>query len=252
MPTEPASESVAWKQRLYDHYVSSGQAGAFATSATETFRPRAAYLRDLIAKHVPADRAAQILDVGCGHGAILYFLAEAGYTNVVGVDTSAEQIAMAHRLGIASAQHHWAFDYIRSLAPGSLDMVVLFDILEHLERQELFDLLDEVHRVLRPGGTCLIHVPNGEGLFGMKIRFGDLTHVQAFTQSSMRQLLATIGFTEIACFEERPVRHGLKSTVRRLLWDVLTLPVRLLTLAETGSAQAILSENLLIRTAKPE
>lgn len=252
MPTEPASESVAWKQRLYDHYVSSGQAGAFATSAEETFRPRAAYLRDLIAKHVPPDRAARILDVGCGHGAILYFLAETGYTNAMGVDTSAEQIEMAHRLGIAGAQHHRAFDYIRGLAPDSLDMVILFDVLEHLERQELFDLLDAIHRILRRGGRCLIHVPNGEGLFGMKIRFGDLTHVQAFTQNSMRQLLATTGFTEIACFEERPVRHGMKSTVRGLLWSALTLPMRLLALAESGSSHAILSENLLVQAAKSE
>lgn len=250
MPAEPTTQSAAWKQRLYDHYVSSGQAGAFAANAEQTFRPRAAYLRNLIAKHAPPNRSARILDIGCGHGALLYFLAQARYVNATGVDTSAEQIEMAHALGITNARCERGFEYVHNLNSDSLDMVILFDVLEHLERQELFEMLDEVHRILRPGGTCLIHVPNGEGIFGMRIRFGDLTHVQALTQNSARQLLSTTGFEQIACFEERPVCHGLKSVLRRLLWDVLTLPIRLLAAAETGTAQAILSENLLVRAVK--
>ena len=130
------------------------------------------------------------------------------------------------------------------------DPVLFGDVLEHLERQELFDLLDEVHRVLRPGGLCLIHVPNGEGIFGMEIRFGDLTHVQAFTQNSARQLLSATGFSQIRCYEERPVVHGIISLVRGVLWALGTLPFRLLLAAETGSTKAILSENLLIRAIK--
>jgi len=46
------------------------------------------------------DRSARILDLGCGHGAFIYFLREAGYTDVVGVDKSPEQVAEAKRLGI--------------------------------------------------------------------------------------------------------------------------------------------------------
>ena len=249
--SEPAPESISWKKRLYDSYVSSGQAGAFTASAEQTFRPRKAYIERLISKHFPNERAAEILDLGCGHGAFLYFLAKAGYTRAFGVDTSPEQIRKAQELGITTAHCQPAFDYINGLQPESLDMVILFDILEHLERQELFDLLDQVHRILRRGGVCLVHVPNGEGVFGMKIRFGDLTHVQAFTQNSTRQLLTTTGFTQIKCYEERPVIHGIVSMVRRVLWDLGTLQCRILLAAETGSTRAILSENLLVRAVKP-
>jgi cyclopropane fatty-acyl-phospholipid synthase-like methyltransferase len=41
------------------------------------------------------DRSARILDLGCGHGVFIYFHREAGYTNVVGVDKSPEQVAEA-------------------------------------------------------------------------------------------------------------------------------------------------------------
>jgi cyclopropane fatty-acyl-phospholipid synthase-like methyltransferase len=56
------------------------------------------------------------------------------------------------------------------------------DVIEHLTRQELFDLLDSVYRVLAPGGVCLVHVPNAEGLYGMRIRYGDFTHELAFSE----------------------------------------------------------------------
>jgi SAM-dependent methyltransferase len=248
---QSVSEPVPWKKRLYDHYVTSGQAGTFEASAEQTFRPRRFYIEHLIANHFPHDRNTAILDIGCGHGAFLYFLTKAGYTRAIGIDTSPEQIAKAHELGIKTARCESGFDYIRDLQAESLGMVLLFDILEHLEHQELFDLLDEVYRILRPGGKCLIHVPNGEGIFGMRIRFGDLTHVQAFTPNSARQLLTTTGFSQIECYEDRPVVHGAASLARRVLWELGTLPYRVLLTAETGLTKTILSQNLLIQAAKP-
>lgn len=240
-----------WKRRLYESYVSSGQAGTIGTDPDETFRSRRAYIQHVIEHHFPPHRAAKILDVGCGHGAFLHFLAKAGYRHAYGIDTSDEQIAKARSLGIANAYCHSAFDYLRGSPDAELDVVLLFDILEHLESQELFDMLDEVYRVLRPGGVCLIHVPNGEGISGMGIRYGDLTHSRAFTQNSARQMLKAAGFSCIICLEERPIPHGVKSLVRRLIWDIGTLPIRLLLTAETGSSKVLLSANILIRSVKP-
>lgn len=250
MQSEKRPEPLEWKQRLYESYVSSGQAGTLSTTPEETFRPRKIYIQNLIQDHFPPDRQAKILDVGCGHGAFLYFLSKAGYTDAHGIDTSAEQIAKARDLGITTAERRPAYEYLRHLPDARLDVVLLFDILEHLEKQELFDMLDEVHRVLRPGGTCLIHVPNGEGIFGMRVRFGDLTHVQAFTQNSARQLLTTIGFSQVASFEERPIPHGIKSMIRWFLWQMGTLPARLLFAAERGSTDVLLSANFLVRARK--
>ena len=47
---------------------------------------------------MPPNRDAAILDIGCGHGAILYALQQAGYHNARGVDGSAEQVQAAARL----------------------------------------------------------------------------------------------------------------------------------------------------------
>jgi hypothetical protein len=104
--------------------------------------------------------------------------------------------------------------------------------------------------VLVPGGVCLAHVPNAEGLHGMRIRYGDFTHESAFTPQSADQIFRTIGFSAVQAYEDKPVMHGIKSICRRVLWDGLTLYPRLVLLAETGSAGAILSQNFLIRATK--
>jgi SAM-dependent methyltransferase len=242
----------SWKTRLYDAYVSSGQAGTQheSISPEDHFRPRAAYLGHLISHYLPQARASRIIDLGCGHGAFLYFLSRAGYTKIAGVDTSAQQIELAHRLGIPQAELGDVAEFLARREDGSLDAVLLMDVIEHLEPQELFDLLDSVYRVLAPGGICLVHVPNAEGLYGMRIRYGDFTHHLAFTAKSANQIFRALAFRTVEAYEDKPVMHGAKSIVRRVLWDCLTLQHRLLLLAETGAGGAILSQNILIRATK--
>src|SRR5690349_8270618 len=94
-----------WKETAYNHYVSSRQARDGRESADSQFRSRSAYIKRLIVNHIPRDSNTCIVDLGCGHGAFLYFLAKAGYTRLSGVDLSFEQVELAKRLGIDSVQH---------------------------------------------------------------------------------------------------------------------------------------------------
>ena len=211
---------------------------------------------------MPSDRDARIVDLGCGDGLLLHFLLEAGYRHVSGVDVSSEQIDRAHALGLFEAERGTVDTFLANAGDRSLDVVLLIDVLEHLTREELFGVLDHVARVLRPGGVCIAHdgkdvsrltiphVPNAEGLYGMRIRYGDLTHEQAFTARSMSQAFATVGFQSTAAFEDRPVVHGVRSLVRRALWEAGTLPHRVLLAAETGTWGSILSQNLVVRAVR--
>ena len=239
-----------WKAHLYQSYVSSGQVQDSHTTAAEHFRAPRAHLTSIIRRHFPADRQNPIVDIGCGHGALLYFLREAGYKNVRGVDTSAEQVELAQRLGVSGVECGDAMAFLGGLADGSIGVVCLFDVMEHLTRPEAFALAHEVSRVLTPDGCCIGHVPNAEGLFGMRIRYGDLTHEQAFTEKSVGQMFRSLGFRDVNCFEDKPVAHGLKSLARRVIWETGTLPFRLLLTAETGTSGFILSQNFLFVARK--
>jgi SAM-dependent methyltransferase len=247
--------TMSWKSRLYDAYVSSGQASveqrpSTAMDAQRIFAPRATYIRSVIARHLPQDRSARIVDLACGHGAFLHFLRTAGYANISGCDISAEQIELAHKFGISEARCRDIRSELQDMSPESIDAVIVMDILEHLEIDELFAVLDGIFMAMKTGGTLVAHVPNAEGLFGMRIRYGDLTHERAFGPRSAEQLLRTIGFNNVQCFEDRPKVHGVKSLVRRILWDTGTLPHRLLLLAETGKRDFVLSQNMLVTARK--
>ena len=239
-----------WKAQLYRSYVSSGQVRDCNVPAAEHFQAPRAHLTSIIRRHFPADRKTPIVDIGCGHGALLYFLQKAGYENVRGVDTSPEQAELAQRLGVPGVVCGDAMPFLSGLADGSMGVVCLFDVMEHLTRAEAFALADEVGRVLRPDGRCIGHVPNAEGLFGMRIRYGDLTHEQAFTKKSVGQMFRSLGFRGVDCFEDKPIAHGLKSLARRVIWEAGTPPFRLLLAAETGASGFILSQNFLFVARK--
>jgi 2-polyprenyl-3-methyl-5-hydroxy-6-metoxy-1,4-benzoquinol methylase len=241
------SELPDWKSAFYTSYVSSGQAHAGdSQSAQELFRPRLAYLNHVIANHLPPDRNARIVDLGCGPGALLFALERAGYRNIAGVDLSQEQIAVAARLGIASATCATLEDFLAAQPSASVDVVLAMDVFEHLTRPQLMEVLASIRRAVRPGGRCVAHVPNAEGIFAAAIRYGDFTHETSFTRVSAAQVFRVAGFTQVDCFEDKPRVHGLRSLVRRIIWDAGTLPSRLLHLAETGARGAILSQNMLI------
>jgi 2-polyprenyl-3-methyl-5-hydroxy-6-metoxy-1,4-benzoquinol methylase len=243
--------TTSWKTRLYEGYVSSGQAlrpdrQDTAPRPEQIFGPRAQHVRSVIARYLPPDRSARIVDLACGAGVYLYYLRAAGYTNVSGVDVSSEQIDLARRLGISGVRSRDLLAELGETDSGSVDAILMIDILEHLENDQLFKVLDEVCRVLKHDGVCVAHVPNAEGLYGMRARYSDLTHERAFAPKSARQLFLTIGFRDVQGFEDRPVVHGLKSLVRRILWTAGTMAPRLLLAAETAGHGFILSQNMIV------
>ena len=88
-----------YRSRIYANYVQS-RTQVLAPPTLAELASRAPYLRRLVRAHFPADRQAAVLDLGCGHGALLHFAREAGYTDLRGVDGSPQQVAAARRLGI--------------------------------------------------------------------------------------------------------------------------------------------------------
>jgi 2-polyprenyl-3-methyl-5-hydroxy-6-metoxy-1,4-benzoquinol methylase len=231
-----------WQSKLYEAYVSTGQAAMRSSRIRLTDYPQ--HVR-VIKKYVPADRSIKIVDLACGHGTLVFCLRELGYDHAEGVDVSPEQVALAHRLGIPEVRLGGLGDFIQD-KKAMYDVIFLMDILEHLDKQSVMDVLERVREGLKDGGRLIIHVPNGEGRFGMRVRYGDFTHQGCFTRRSMQQVLSASGFGSIAAYEEKPLVHGAKSFVRRLLWSSLTLSDRLLLLAETGTWNHILSQNMLV------
>ncbi|WP_249157902.1 class I SAM-dependent methyltransferase [Bradyrhizobium jicamae] len=230
---------------MYARYVSSGGFGAEPVTEAD-LAPRLVIMRDLVRRFFPHDRNAAVLDLGCGNGVLLLAARQAGYLRLEGVDGSAEQVAIAHRLGIAGVEQGDLFGKLAEKEAGSLDVVVTYDVIEHLTKQDLLRLMAEVSRVLKAGGRWIIHAPNAESPFFGRIRYGDFTHEQAFTRQSLAAVLRAGGFARVACFEDAPVVHGTKSAIRLALWKLMRLGLRFFIAVETGeTADGIYSQNFL-------
>jgi SAM-dependent methyltransferase len=232
--------------RVYDKYVSSGAAGLNPITLAD-FASRLPYLHKIVRTFFPADKRARVLDLGCGHGALLYVARQQGYVDIVGVDISAEQIETARGLGITEAKQSDLFAFLSSQQSASFDIVITFDVIEHLNKSSLMSVIDGVHRILKPTGNWLIHVPNAESPFFGRVRYGDFTHELAFTAKSLTSVLRSCNFDDVRCFEDPIVSHGIKSAIRFVLWKMIRTILRLYIAVETGEAgnRAIFTQNLL-------
>ncbi|MBC7231263.1 MAG: class I SAM-dependent methyltransferase [Actinobacteria bacterium] len=100
-----------------------------------------------------------VLDVGCGSGIGLSYLAETA-RSVVGIDIDEKNIKMAQDLASGNTKVKVALSDAHCLGfkNDSFDMVLLFEAIYYLDRPELF--LKEAHRILREGGILMISSVN--------------------------------------------------------------------------------------------
>ncbi len=83
-------------------------------------------------------------------------------------------------------------------------------------------------------------------------RYWDITHQNAFTPSSFRQLARLVGFGESVEFREcGPVAHGLVSGIRYVLWQMIRLGIRGYLMIELASGKGgIYTADMQVRLRK--
>ena len=102
--------------------------------------------------------SAIVLDAGCGTGYGSRILAEAGASQVLGVDIDPLSIAFARRRYRTSTLAFQKANCQALSVPGAhFDLVFASNVLEHLERPERF--VSIAFEALRPGGHALFAVP---------------------------------------------------------------------------------------------
>jgi cyclopropane fatty-acyl-phospholipid synthase-like methyltransferase len=236
----------SYRTRIYGAYISTKQK-SISSAQLKDLKPRFHFLKRIVRFHFPPDFNASILDLGSGHGALIHVARQQGYCNIKGVDGSTEQVITAKALGIKGVEKADIFKTLIDKPNEALDCVVTLDVIEHFNKNELISLVDAVYRVLKPDGRWIIHAPNAASPFASRIRYGDLTHELSFTQTSLAQLLLSSDFSNLNCYEDRPVPHGVQSSVRYLLWRCIRLALRIYIAVETGDTgrDAIFSQNFL-------
>lgn len=152
------------------------------------FIARRHLITSLLETYYPRDGRLQILDIGCGTGAMLDELVPFG--TVVGADFSPEALQFCVTRGVGA---ELARADVRRLpfADASFDVVTAMDIIEHIDDDKAASC--EIFRVLKPGGRLLVTVPAFPSLWSEHDEA--LHHYRRYTAPRLKDLFQRVGLT---------------------------------------------------------
>ena len=133
--------------------------------------------------HLPL--GARVLEIGFGNGTFLEFGRQRCW-KMHGTEVNSGLLACAEKSGFEVT----GVETLESFPSVAFHMVAAFDVMEHIPLEALPGFLDEVRRVLKPGGYFLARFPNGDSPFGRHIQNGDPTHKTAIGSIRARYLAA--------------------------------------------------------------
>ncbi|MFP4152258.1 MAG: methyltransferase domain-containing protein [Alkalispirochaeta sp.] len=130
----------------------------------ETGRRRAGDIRHVLSRRAHrsgTEYTPRLLDIGCAYGPFLKAASDAGFS-ATGIDIACEATQYVEKeLGIPAICGD-----IRTLDPGRLggpfDVVTMWFVIEHFD--DLEPVVEQVQRLLRPGGLFVFSTPNGAGV----------------------------------------------------------------------------------------
>ena len=142
-------------------------------------------------------RNKHILDIACGYGYGSRELHDITGAAVDGIDISSEAVRYA--------TDHYAIKGITYRA-GSItdipakdytyDAIVSYETIEHVSYKDGVKALDELHRVLKPGGHLLISTPNRIYTYMLQlVGYRNPFHIYEYYPAELRTLLKHHGFS---------------------------------------------------------
>ncbi|MHB8747308.1 MAG: class I SAM-dependent methyltransferase [Gammaproteobacteria bacterium] len=132
-------------------------------------------------------KMGKVLEIGYGNGALLGYLRARGHA-VVGVEINEPLVTRANECGYTAYQGAaWA---IAELQPQHFDLIVAFDVAEHMSYEELRIFFAWARDHLNEGGKLYLRFPEGASPFGLANQNGDFTHVTSLSLPKIEALCA--------------------------------------------------------------
>lgn len=156
----------------------------------------------------------RVFEIGFGAGAFLAWATKQGAL-VTGSELVPELVSIGldrqfdARLGEAQT--------IIDPSEEPFDLIVAFDVLEHVPSDKLVPLLTFMGSILKADGAIVARFPNGQSPFGRAWQHGDITHVNTLSKGKFGQFAASSNLEIVRCNNAfRPVSPGFQGIKDRL------------------------------------
>ena len=151
----------------------------------------------------PHAQESQALDLGCGRGEWLQLLDKHGY-QAKGIDINPVFVQQCRTLGL-NAVCIDVFSYLEQLSDQSCSLVSAFHLIEHLTSNQVFVLLKQLARILRPDGLLILETPSIDNiLVATKSFYIDPTHVNPIHPEFLTFTIQSLGL----CWAESIYLNG--------------------------------------------
>lgn len=175
------------------------------------------HFASILNRKIKLSKINRILDMSCGQGHILSHIKIHTHNNqeLYGTDLSAENLRHVNNklkdvpsFKGAIIQDGFPLDY----QDNFFNLIILTEVVEHLQDNEISELLDEAFRLLAPGGSLAITTPNREDLDASKTIcpecgciFHHWQHVRSWTPENLQNAIESHSFKTLYCI---PVLWG--------------------------------------------
>ena len=177
--------------------------------------------------YVEASRiiSGNVLELGCGVGRGLSAILSSCDTYTA-IDKNEKLLALLRKTYPRHHFIHQSFPPFSGISDNSFDYVISFQVIEHIRKDHLF--IEEIHRVLKPGGKAIITTPNRK----LSITRNPW-HIREYTADELDALIAgyftkkhlqgIYGNKKILDYYE----NNKASVAKITRWDILNLQYRL-------------------------
>jgi SAM-dependent methyltransferase len=216
-------EKIAINDPLYGISSEKGKSGRRWT-LEEFYGKGERYLRYISKDLDEVSKDATVLDFGCGVGRISRILAR-NFKTVIGLDVSESMVRLAKEyndsIGSLSFAHYDGKNF--PFTNSAFDLIVSFQVLQHVDPVGIKKILSEIYRVKKPDGIAILHLPQpslsfklmrlmrgvairrlltkGLSRLGLVARFPGrlwvLSQYNVYSDYKIKELMKSVGFSEI-------------------------------------------------------
>jgi 2-polyprenyl-3-methyl-5-hydroxy-6-metoxy-1,4-benzoquinol methylase len=186
----------------------------------------------------------RVLEVGYGNGKFLGWCRSRD-VRADGLEINETLVERARKSGFTA---FGVLDDSRKADMAQYDLIVAFDVLEHIARDELVRFVRDLKACLNPGGRMIFRFPNGDSPFSLYLQNGDITHQTAIGKAMFQQI-ASLAQLRLVYFgrTRQPLKHA---GIVHAITIMIGLPLRIVcsyifAIACAGGMHVDLSANLI-------
>jgi 2-polyprenyl-3-methyl-5-hydroxy-6-metoxy-1,4-benzoquinol methylase len=184
---------------------------SFATLRKSRYRY---FAKELTRTKTNFSKGSKVLEIGFGNGKFLQYAKLNGW-DIYGTEANVDLVNLAKDRGFNA----FCVDNLNQFDSDFFDLVVAFDVLEHIPQDQILYFLNDVKRVIKSGGVFIARFPNGDSPFGLSSQHGDITHVTTIGSNKIKYFCKKIGVELVYSGGEAEVIIGRNpiSVIRRFI-----------------------------------